>query len=112
MVLVCACVAALIGRPIWAAAAGAGLTIVYWGLEVLTWHRARERHDLALGLAIGGMVVRLLVVLAGLAAVALLAHAAAGTATLSFLAGFTVYLGLRPLTYSDPARPAPRAGVR
>lgn len=112
MALVCVGVAALTGRPVWAAAVGAGLMLAYWGLEVLTWRRARERRDLALGLAVGGMVVRLLVVLAGLSVVGLLARPAAGTAALSFLAGFTAYLGIRPLTYGDPTRPTPGVGVR
>ena len=35
--------AAFVGQPVWAAAAGAGLALVYWALEVLTWRRARDR---------------------------------------------------------------------
>lgn len=112
MTLACVIVAALIGRPVWAAALGAGLALLYWALEALTWHQARERRDLALGLAVGGMVVRLAVVVGVLAIVGLLARAAAGTATLAFLAGFTAYMGLRPLTYTAPARPSQGAGVR
>jgi hypothetical protein len=99
-------VAALLDKPVWAALVGGGLMLVYWGLEALTWRRAREREGLALGLAIGGMGVRLAVVVGVLVLVGVLARPAFATAALSFMAGFTVYIGLRPLTYS--AAPAPR----
>jgi hypothetical protein len=100
-------VAALVDKPIWAALLGGGLMLVYWGLEALTWRRARHREGLALGLAVGGMGVRLAVVLGVLILVGVLARPAFATAALSFLAGFTAYLGLRPLTYTPPA-PAAR----
>ena len=41
-ILACATVAAFVGQPVWAAAAGAGLALVYWALEALTW-RSRPR---------------------------------------------------------------------
>jgi len=101
--------AALLDKPLWAAFVGGSLMLLYWGLELLTWRRAREREDLALGLAVGGMGVRLAVVLGVLILVGVLARPAFVTAALSFMAGFTVYIGLRPLTYT-PA-PAPRKRV-
>ena len=52
--MLCVAAAALLGRPLWAAALGAGLALAYWGLEAFTWRRARERRGLALGLAVGG----------------------------------------------------------
>jgi hypothetical protein len=110
--LASAVVAGLLGRPVWAAALGAALVLVYWALEALTWRRARERRDLALGLAIGGMAVRVGVVLVVLVMVGLLARDAFATTALAFLASFTVYLGLRPLTYGPPAAPSREAGAR
>jgi hypothetical protein len=101
-VLACATVAAFVGQPVWAAVVGSGLALVYWGLEALTWRRARDRRDLALGLAVGGMVVRLLVVLVVLIIVGLLDRPAFATAALSFLAAFTVYMAVRPFTYLGP----------
>ena len=110
--MACVVVAALAGRPVWAAALGAGLVLVYWGMEALTWRFARERRDLALGLAVGGMALRLAVVLVVLIAVGLLARPEFATVALAFLASFTIYLGLRPLTYSAPARPSHGVGTR
>ena len=46
-------VAALLHKPLWAALVGGGLMLAYWGLEALTWRRARKREGLALGLAVG-----------------------------------------------------------
>ena len=103
-------VAAFLDKPLWAALAGGFLMLAYWGLEALTWRRAREREALALGLAVGGMGVRLAVVLGVLVLVGVLARPAFATAALSFMAGFTVYIGLRPLTYA--AAPAPRKRVQ
>jgi hypothetical protein len=108
----CLVVAALLDQPLWAALLGAGLMFAYWGLEVLTWRRARDRQGLALGLAIGGMGVRLAVVLGVLVLVGFLARPAFAAAALSFMAGFTAYLVLRPLTYTPPSRPGRRAEVR
>jgi len=109
--VVCVAVAALAGRPVWAAALGAGLVLAYWAMEALTWRRARERRDLALGLAVGGMAARLAVVLAVLVLVGVVARAAFATTALAFLACFTVYLGVRAFTYAPPARPADHTGA-
>jgi hypothetical protein len=105
-------VAALLSQPLWAALLGGLLMFGYWGLEALTWRRARDRDDLALGLAVGGMGVRLALALGVLVVVGVLARPAFAAAALSFMAGFTVYLGLRPLTYAPPSKPRPRPEAR
>ncbi len=110
--LVCATVAAFVGQPAWAAPAGAGLALVYWALDALTWRRARDRKDLALGLAVSSMFVRLLVVLAALVAIGLLARPAFAAAALSFLAGFTLYVLIRPTTYPQATPPAGQARLQ
>lgn len=110
--LACATVAAFLDQPVWAAAAGAGLVLVYWALEALTWRRARDRQDLALGIAISGMLVRLLVMLAGLVVIGLLDRPAFPAAALSFLAAFTLYIVVRPITYPPASRPAGQAGLQ
>ncbi|MFA4965386.1 MAG: hypothetical protein WC709_07110 [Thermoleophilia bacterium] len=94
-----AVVAAVTGRPVWAAVLGAGLCLGYWALEVLTERRARGRRDLALGLAIGGMLARLALVLAVLVSVGLLARPAFATTVISFLAAFTLYTPARLFTH-------------
>jgi hypothetical protein len=110
--LVCVVVAVLADKPVWAAALGAGLVLAYWAMEALTWRRARERRDLALGLAVGGMAVRLAVALAVLVLVGVFARAAFATTALAFLGCFTVYLGVRMLMYAPVARPAGHTGAQ
>lgn len=110
--LACATVAAFVGQPAWAAAAGAGLVLVYWLLEALTWRRARGREDLALGVALGGMAVRIAVVLAGLVVIGVLDRPAFAAAALSFLAAFTLYVLVRPFTYPTAATPAGQARLQ
>ena len=105
-------VAALLSQPLWAALLGGLLMLGYWGLEALTWRRARDREGLQLGLAVGGMGLRLAVVLGVLVVVGILARPAFPAAALSFMAGFTVYIGLRPLTYAPPSKPRPRPEAR
>jgi hypothetical protein len=105
-------VAAFVGQPAWAAAAGAGLGLVYWALEALTWRRARDRQDLALGLALGGMGVRIAVVLIGLIAIGVLDKPAFPTAALSFLVAFTLYILVRPFTYPSAGAPAGQARLQ
>ena len=104
--------AAFVGRPVWAAVAGAGLALVYWALEALTWRRARDRSDLALGLAVSGMFIRLLVVVAGLMLIGLLDRPALLTAALSFVAAFTLYNVVRPFTYPAATPPAGQARLQ
>ena len=71
MVAVCVAVAAATGNPVWAAALGAGLGLVMWAFEYLGWRRARDASfNGAVAVALGGMVLRLAVVLGVAAAVA------------------------------------------
>ena len=88
--------------------------LAYWALEVLSWRRgeATGTFGAAVGVALGGMVLRLALVLAVLVVVGLLASKPAfATAALAFLAAFTLYIPLRLVTYT--ALQAPRqAGVR
>ncbi len=110
--LACATVAAFLGQPVWAAAVGAGLALAYWGLDALIWLRAREHKDLALGLALRGMVVRIAVPIIGLVVIALVDKPATATAALSFLAAFTVYNLVRHTTYPQAAPPAGQARLQ
>jgi hypothetical protein len=105
-------VAAFVGQPVWAAAAGAGLGLVYWALEAITWRRARGRQDLALGLALGGMGVRIGVVLVGLVIIGVLDRPAFAAAALSFLVAFTLYIVVRPFTYPTASAPAGQARLQ
>lgn len=105
----CVGVAAATGRPAWAAAAGAGLTLVYWSLEALAWRRgAQVEFRAALAVALGGMVLRLATVVGALVVIALVERAAFATAALSFLAAFTVYMGLR--LFTSPVAASGRRG--
>lgn len=112
LVVVSAAVAGLLGRPVWAALVGAGLVVLYWALDALTWRRARDRRGLALGLAVGSMFVRLLVVLTALLLIGLVDRPAFATAALAFLASFTVYMLMRPFTYAQAAQPAGQARLQ
>jgi hypothetical protein len=107
IVVVSAGVAAVLGQPVWAAVAGSGLVIVYWGLEALAWRRARAgSFNQAVAAAVGGAVVRMAVVLVGLILVGILARPAFPAAALSFLTGLTAYLGVRLFAFGDgPAHP-------
>ena len=111
-ILACATVAAFVGQPVWAAVAGAGLALLYWGLDALTWRRARDRRDLALGLAVSGMFIRLLVVIAGLLVIGILDRPSFTAAALSFLVAFTLYVAIRPMTYPPATPPAGRARLQ
>jgi hypothetical protein len=105
-------VAAFVGQSVWAAAIGAGLAIVYWALEALTWRRARHRKDLALGLALRGMAARIAVVVVGLAAVGVADRPAFPAAALSFLSVFTLYVVVRPFTYPVASAPTGQARLQ
>ena len=97
----CTAGAALLGRPAWAAAVGAGLVVAYWALEAAVWKRAGGRPGLALGTAVGGMVLRLTVVLAALVAVALVARPSFATTIVCFALVFTLYAPVRLFTSPD-----------
>jgi hypothetical protein len=94
----CAGVAGALGRPVWAAALGAGLVLLTWALDTLVWRQAgARRRGLALDVALGGLVVRLAVSVGALAAIGLLARPAFATAALSFVVAFTAYLPIRTI---------------
>jgi len=103
VLVACAGVAWVIGRPVWAAALGAGLCLAYWALEVLTWRRGESSDSFggALGVALAGMVLRLAVVLVALVLVAVLAREAFTTAVFAFILSFSLYLGLRLVVYAS-----------
>ncbi len=103
-----AAAAATLGRPVWAAALGAALALACWGLEALSWRRGAEAEiKAAIAVAIGGMVLRFALVLGVLLLVGLFARGALATAAISFLAAFTLYVGLRLFMYpmTPPRRP-------
>lgn len=118
MMAVCVVVAAALDRALWAAALGAGLVLGYWALEALAYGRVRRAtFNGAVAVAVGGAFVRMAAVLGCLVVVGLVARPVFAEVALSFLASFTVYLGLRLYAFSgDPGggepRPAAQAGSR
>lgn len=95
-----AVVAGLLGRPVWAAALGAGLCLGYWALEALAWRRGSAvRVGAAVGVALGGMVLRFALVLGVLVLVGVFSKPDFATAALAFLASFSVYVGVRLFSY-------------
>ena len=85
---------------------------LYWALEAVTWRRARDRQDLALGIALGGMGVRIAVILIGLVLIGVLDKPAFPAAAVSFLAAFTLYILVRPFTYPSASAPAGQARLQ
>jgi hypothetical protein len=96
---------------VWAAAAGSGMVLVFWALEALAW-RAAARGDFnhAVFAAVGGAAVRMGFVLVCLVLIGVFARPAFPTAALSFLAAFTVYLGLRLAAFAG--EPTSAGGAR
>lgn len=100
-------VAALLGQPVLAAVLGGLIGLMYWGLEALTMHiGSKVPISVSVGVALGGMVVRLSVVLGALVLVALLWLPGFTTALFTFVASFTIYLGLRMSTFPLTREPA------
>ncbi len=64
-----------------------------------------------LGVALGGMALRLGLVLGVLLLVGLFAREAFAAAALAFLASFSVYMGVRLFTYPAAKGPAGRQGA-
>ena len=94
--LACATVAAFLDQPVWAALLGAGLVILYWGLEALAWRRARTgSFNRAVAAAVGGAALRMAVALGCLVLVGVLAKAAFPVVAVAFMISFTAYLGIR-----------------
>lgn len=114
LTVVCAGVAALVGKPAWAAALGSALMLLYWALETLAWRRGEASGSVsgALGVALGGMVIRLVTVISALALVGVFAQSAFATAAVSFLVVFTLYLPLRLLGYNGLSGQTRHAGAR
>ena len=111
--MVCAVVAGLLGRPMWAAALGAGICLGYWALEALAWRRgAAVPFGAALGVALGGMVLRFALVLGVLILVGVFARPDFATAALAFIASFSVYVGVRLFTYPPAQGTARQAGAQ
>jgi len=110
-VVACVIVAAAAGEAVWAAALGAGLVLLYWALEALAWRRARRgSFNHAVAVAVGGAAVRMALVLVCLVLIGVLARPVFPVAALSFLAAFTVYLGVR--VYAFAGEPGAAGGAR
>lgn len=104
---VCVVVAALLERPLWPAALGAGLVVGYWALEALAYSRYRRREfNGAMLVAVGGAVVRMVFALLCLVVIGLLARDVFAEVIFAFLAAFTVYLGARMYAFSGETRSA------
>jgi len=113
VILACATVAAFLEQPVWAAAAGAGMVFVFWALEALAWRAAaRGSFNHAVFAAVGGAAVRMGFVLVCLVLIGVLARPAFPTAALSFLAAFTVYLGVRLAAFAGESTAARGARTR
>lgn len=106
--LASATVAAFIGQPVWAALLGAGLVVLYWGLEALAWRRARSgSFNQAVAAALGGAVLRMAVVLGCLVMVGVFAPEAFPVVAIAFVVSFTVYLGIRLFAFGfEPDHPS------
>lgn len=105
--------AAFVGQPVWAALCGAGLGLVFWGLEALAWRSASKgTFNHAVLAAVGGAAVRMAVVLVCLVLIGVFARPAFPAAALSFLAAFTVYLGVRISAFSGEPTPRREASTR
>jgi hypothetical protein len=99
-------VALAFGQDAAMAAAGGGLAVAYAALDMLFVRLAASgsfSHALVVGL--GGMAVRIVVVLAGLVAVGVADREAFAECSLAFLAGFTVFLALRATVAAPTASP-------
>ena len=96
----CAVVAALAGRDVVTALIGALLVVVYWAIERLAVRvGARGSFQWAMAVAVGGMVLRLTIVVGGLVAVGLVDRSGFIEAVVSFVVVYTVYLGVRLWRY-------------
>jgi hypothetical protein len=113
MIVASAVIAWLLGQAVWAAALGAGLCLGYWALEALAWRRGSAvPFGAALGVALGGMVLRFALVLGVLILVGVFAKPDFATAALAFLASFSVYVGVRLFTYPPAQGAARQAGAK
>jgi len=111
--LVAAILAWVLGVEVWAAALGAALVLVYWGVGGLFAGLAgRAATSVAVGIGVAGMVARLTLVVGCLIAVGLLARPSFATCAVSFLAVFNVSLALNLVLAAVRGRRTPRSSGR
>lgn len=92
----CAIVALVMSRNAVTALIGGLLVVVYWLIELVAARAGRDgSFARAMAVGVGGMAVRLGVVLAGLIVIGLIDRPGFIEAALSFVVVYTVYLGAR-----------------
>jgi hypothetical protein len=92
----CAIVALVMSRNAVTALIGGLLVVVYWLIELVAARAGRDgSFARAMAVGVGGMAVRLGVVLAGLIVIGLVDRSGFIEAALSFVVVYTVYLGER-----------------
>jgi hypothetical protein len=100
MIVVCAVAAYFLNRPVWGAAIGAAIALLYWALDALIMRiGAKVPANTAVAVAAVGSVIRLAVIFCLLVAVALLWRPVFATALTAFVVSFSVYLGLRIVSF-------------
>jgi hypothetical protein len=100
MVAACGTVAVLLGRSLWAALLGGALVVVYWLIERYAAKLgARGGFGTAVAVGLGGMMVRVFLVLGALTTVGILAKPAFPEAALSFVVVYSAYQVLRLLAH-------------
>ena len=105
----CAVIALVAGRNPATALAGALLVVAYWAVERLAARVGRDGpFGRAIAVGLGGMVVRLALVVGGLVVIGLIDRASFIEAAFSFVAVYTIYLGARLWRHPalGPGRPA------
>jgi hypothetical protein len=105
----CAAIALVAGRNAATALAGALLVVAYWLVERLAARVGRDGpFGRAIAVGLGGMVVRLAIVVGGLVVIGLIDRAGFVEAAFSFVAVYTIYLGARLWRHPalGPGRPA------
>lgn len=92
----CAVVALLVGGNAATALAGGLLVVVYWLVELLAARvGGAGSFSRAIAVGLGGMVLRLAVVVGGLVVIGLVDRSGFIDAALSFVVVYTIYLGAR-----------------
>ncbi len=96
----CAAVAAIAGRDVVAALAGALLVVAYWAIERFAARvGSRGSFGWAMAVGLGGMVLRLAIVVGGLVVVGVVDRPGFLDAVVSFVAVYTVYLVVKLWRY-------------
>jgi hypothetical protein len=92
----CGAVALLVSGDVAAALAGGLLVVVYWLVELVAARVGRHgSFGRAIAVGLGGMVVRIAVVVGGLVVIGLVDRSGFIDAALSFVVVYTIYLGVR-----------------